>query len=138
MTPIIRRLGLTLSALAVLLAACGGGDGDVEAFCNFQAEFSEYDDFLTAEPADAASQVAAVRRILSNGISNAPPDIRPEFEMAADALSGLIDVYEDSGFGAEDPNPDALQAAFDELEDPDVAAANTEVELWFEENCPTE
>ena len=136
MTRIIRRLALTFSALAVLLAACGGGDGNAEAFCNFQDDFAEYDGFLSADPDDAATQVGAVRQILSDGISNAPPDIRTEFELAANALSGLIDVFEDSGFGAEDPDPDALQAAFDLLEDPDVAAANTEVEVWFEEYCP--
>ena len=136
--PLRHLPALAAALLLLVLTACGGDSADPEAFCESNARLEELGDFLAAPPDEAEPLVAEVREIFSEGEATAPDEISAQYAVIVDAFTALLDVFEESGFGADEVDPVALEAALEGLNSAETLAANDEVQEWLEINCPTQ
>lgn len=112
-------IGLLLVALTLAGAACGddgGGEGDLEAYCERVKEFddAEEDDFPSEDELDDLRD-------------DAPEEIRDDIDRLIDFFNDNRDTLEEGDF-----------SAFEEAEDDEeLAEAFENVERFEDENCPS-
>lgn len=121
----------------LMTAACSGGSASVEAFCDVDARLAAAGQFLDLPPDEARETIPRVRAIFEDGLAAAPDEVEPAYEILVDAFVPILDVFENSDFGAGEVDQAALQAAFEGFGAPEVADASEFVEAWVDDNCGT-
>jgi len=147
---------LLITVLALFAAACGGssnGDSDasaapaadagdaataqppddasVEAYCSKKAESDAL--FDEADPFDPASVETAFRetvRILDAALQIIPAEIEDDLRVVRQSMDDYIAVLE-----ANDWDFLAASSAIEEIEGPELEAAEAQLETWEETNC---
>ena len=129
-----RSISLLVAAM-LMMAACGGDSASVEAFCDIDARLEATGQFLDLPPDEARETIPRVRAIFEDGLSAAPDDVKPSYEILVNAFVPILDVFEDSDFGAGEVDGEALSAAFAAFSAPEVSDASDVVEAWVDANC---
>ncbi|RPI12163.1 MAG: hypothetical protein EHM63_00185 [Actinobacteria bacterium] len=112
----------------------GGGE-----FCSQAQGFDEVfgeEAFQSNDPADLEDQFNASQQALADLENSAPDEIKEDVGIIADALAGLIEVFESANYDftqlAQDPDAVAQLEAFNSAE---ITDASTRVEAYLTEVC---
>ncbi len=112
----------------------GGGE-----FCSQAQGFDEVfgdEAFQSNDPADLEDQFNASQQALADLENSAPDEIKEDVGVIADALAGLIEVFEAANYDftalAQDPEAIAQLEAFSSSE---ITDASTRVEAYLTEVC---
>ena len=132
-----RLLGGTVLVVAVTLTtACGGGDGDLEAFCTAAKQTDAHGTlFADLEPTDVDAALATFREALAAEErlqDDAPDAVRSDIDVLVRFLDDVVE-----GLEAVDPQDDGRPAVYDELRPrfDQVEAASARVATYVEANC---
>ena len=105
--------------------------GSVEAYCQMKAESNAL--FDEADPLDPESVEAAFREnvgIIDAALQIIPAEIEDDLRVVRQSMDDYIDVL-----AANDWNFFAASSAIDEIEDPELEAAEARLETWEGANC---
>ncbi|MBI9116006.1 hypothetical protein [Sanguibacter suaedae] len=121
--------------VATLLTGCGGGGGDLEAFCADvesvqSAGFLEDLDYTDSDAVDAA--VADAREEVQN--IEPPSDIEDDWETLSGAMDEMYGAME--GLDFTDPEQaEEMTAAMEKIDTEGVNEASDNVDAFIEEEC---
>lgn len=133
-------------ALVMVAAACGdddggstfgsgGGDGDLEAFCDFAQEQADLDQAVNGgevnifEPDAFREAFEELFELTERALDVAPEEIRDDFELVRDQLTDVRDLLEEADYDLTAVDQDAL------AESTEQEAASDRIEAFIEEEC---
>lgn len=124
------RVGLMVVALVV--AACGGGDdgASAERLCEVQAEIAAIPMLAGDTPDELRAAMTDVRALFDELVDAAPDDARAAAESSRASAVAIIDVFAAVDY-------DADQVSTDELNDLAAGARDGSADLlaWAAANC---
>ena len=133
------KIAVLAGAAALVLAGCGGGDDDVQAFCD-QADEAQALGADLAAPLQSGDLDSAKQAIdeaaakLDDVAGEAPDEISDDFDVVTEYVNTLNDSIQD----AKSPE-DLLQLSEDVQANADeVTEAGNNVETYISENCDEE
>lgn len=138
--PSVRRrtlAGLALAALVVPLAACsGGGEDDVQAFCDQGEEaIAEVDaaGSLGSDPEAFAQAIADAREGFES--VSAPAEIEDDWAVFTSTFGDLDDALQDIDATDQEAFTAALQDFAETADSDDLSTAGDNLSTYISENC---
>lgn len=128
--------GLAVAALVVPLAACSGGDDDVQAFCDQGEEaIAEVDaaGSLGSDPEAFAQAIADAREGFES--VEAPAEIEEDWAVFTSTFGDLDDALQDIDATDQEAFTAALQEFAETANSDDLATAGDNLSTYISENC---